>query len=75
MNSTQMQIHISNWSCQPFHFRFIIQGKEQTNGLDQICYKSVTDWLRLGTYVPQNTKQVIPETFFPANLLAWYWRN
>jgi len=26
-------------------------------------------------YVPLDTKQVISETFFPANLLAWYWKK
>jgi len=26
-------------------------------------------------YIPLNTKQVISEMFFPANLLTQYWRN
>jgi len=28
--------------------------------------------IELGFYVPLNTKYVIMETFFLANLLAWY---
>jgi len=29
----------------------------------------------LSFYIPPDTKYVILETFFPANLLAKYWRN
>jgi len=29
----------------------------------------------LRLYSPHDTEQVILETFFLANLLAWYWRN
>jgi len=33
-------------------------------------------WLiELRFYVQPYTKYVISETFFPANLLAWYWKT
>jgi len=31
--------------------------------------------IELRFYIPLNTESIISETFSPANLLAWYWRN
>jgi len=32
-------------------------------------------WYAVRFYVPLDTKYVISETFFPANLLARYWKE
>ena len=60
--STPRCVHVSYWlaSVSSFH-----------------CFDTVGSLTQLswGFMPPLNTKWLISEMFFPANLLAWYWRN
>jgi len=50
--------------------------KQKLKVVMAVVYLTICDWLtELRFYIPLDAESVISETFFPANLLAWYWKK